>query len=151
LDGVLAHGDSGVGFTLRFEPSPYRGSDRDYDLLPLFIHESRHFYLQGKRTGLKLEREAWRAELILQERLEGFASDQVPTSMSGMAKRSLGADLGIGLQRTWGRGTAYGELLHDVSTRPMAASCASATATKPGGEAGCGCVPTRRSHFATQD
>ena len=112
---MLAPGEAGVGFTWRFEPSPYRGSDRDSELLPQFRYDSRYFYLQSDRIGLKLESPDARYELFLRRRFEGFASDRVPESMVGMAKRSGGDDLGIAARYRLGAGAVYGELMQDVS------------------------------------
>ena len=111
----MAPGEAGVGFTWRFEPSPYRGSDRDSDLLPQFRYDSRYFYLQSDRIGLKLETERARYELFLRRRFEGFASDHVPESMTGMAKRSSGSDLGVAVRYRLGAGTVYGEAMQNVS------------------------------------
>lgn len=112
---MLAPGEAGVGFTWRFEPSPYVGSDRDSDLLIQFRYDSRYFYLQSDRIGLKLEDERTRYELFLRRRFEGFASDYVPESMTGMAKRSSGSDLGVAVRRRLGAGVVYGEAMHNVS------------------------------------
>jgi outer membrane protein len=112
---VLAPGESGVGFTWRYEPSPYRGSDRDADLMPQFRYDSRYFYLQSDRIGLKLETERTRYELFLRRRLEGFATDRVPESRVGMEKRSSGSDLGVALRQRLGAGFLYGEAMHNVS------------------------------------
>jgi hypothetical protein len=99
---VLAPGETGVGFTWRQESSPYRGSSRDSDFLPQARYDSRYFYLQSDRIGLKLEGERARYELFLRRGLEGFASDDVPDSMTGMAKRSAGDDLGVAAwARAW--------------------------------------------------
>ena len=115
LIGILPPGDAGLGFSVRLEPSPYRGADKNSDVLPLFIYDSEYFYLQSYRGGLKLERDGWRTELFLKRRFEGFASNHVPESMAGMQKRSIGADVGVAAQHVWGRGTAYAELLTDAS------------------------------------
>jgi len=112
---VLAPGESGVGFTARIEHSPYKGSDRNADLLPQFRYDSRYFYLQSDRIGLKLEREATRYELFLKRRFEGFATDRVPDSMAGMAQRSSGSDLGVAARWRLGDGVVYGEAMQNVS------------------------------------
>jgi outer membrane protein len=113
--GVLPAGDSGAGLSVRLQPSLYRGADQSSDVLPLFIYDSQYFYLESYRAGLKLEREGWRTELFVQRRFEGFASNHVPESMTGMEKRAIGGDVGIGTQHAWGNGTAYAELLTDAS------------------------------------
>jgi outer membrane protein len=116
LDGVLAPGEAGVGFTWQLgPPSPYRGSDRDYDLMMQFRYDSRYFYLNSDRIGLKLESEGVRYELFLKRRLEGFSSDHVPESMLGLEKRSGGDDLGVALRYRLGAGQAYGEVMRNVS------------------------------------
>ena len=114
---MLAPGEVGAGFTWRMEPSPYRGSDRDGDLMPQFRYDSRHFYLHSDRIGLKLETSASRYELFLRRRLDGFASDRVPESMAGLEKRSGGDDLGLALRHRLGAGMLYGEAMHDVSDK----------------------------------
>lgn len=113
---MLAPGETGVGFTWTFAPtSPYRGSSHDSDLLPQFRYDSRYFYLQSDRIGLKLETERVRYEAFLRRRLEGFASDHVPDSMAGMGKRSSGDDLGVALRLRLGAGFLYGEAMQNVS------------------------------------
>jgi MipA family protein len=115
LDGVLAPGESGVGFTFRFEPSPYKGSDRDADLVPQFRYDSKYFYLQSDRIGLKLESGAARYELFLRRRFEGFASDRVPESMAGLGTRAGGDDLGVAVRYRLGAGAVYAEAMKNVS------------------------------------
>ncbi|HEU4924911.1 MAG TPA: MipA/OmpV family protein [Burkholderiales bacterium] len=113
---MLAPGEAGVGFTWTFAPtSPYRGYDRDFDLMPQFRYDSRYFYLQSDRIGLKLENPQTRYELFLRRRLEGFATDRVPESMVGMEKRSSGSDLGVALRYRFGAGFLYGEAMQNVS------------------------------------
>jgi outer membrane protein len=113
LIGLLPPGGSGVGFTVRSEASLYRGDERKYDLVPHFAYDGRYFYLQSDRAGLKLEREKWRAELFVKRRLEGFPSDEMPASMTGLEKRSVGSDTGVAASLRLGEGTAYVELSHD--------------------------------------
>ena len=113
---MLAPGEVGAGFAWRLEaPSPYRGYDRDSDLLPYFSYESRTVHLQSHRLALKLENPGARYELFLRRRLEGFASDRTPESMVGLGKRSSGADLGVAVRYRVGEGFAYGEAMQDVS------------------------------------
>jgi outer membrane protein len=111
---VLPPGDAGFGISWRFENPAYRGADRRYDFLPIVLYDSPHFYLHSYRGGLKLEREGWRTELFVQRRFEGFASDDVPTSMVGMARRHFSTDVGVGASLRHGPGTAYAELLRDA-------------------------------------
>ncbi|HEX2334812.1 MAG TPA: MipA/OmpV family protein, partial [Burkholderiales bacterium] len=113
---MLAPGESGVGFTWTFAPtSPYRGYDRDSDLMPQFRYDSRYFHLQSDRIGLKLDTERARYELFLRRRLEGFATDRTPESMVGMEKRSSGDDLGVAVRYRLGAGFLYGEAMQNVS------------------------------------
>ena len=102
----------------RFERSPYspyQGPERNSDLLPYFLYDSRYFYLQSNRIGLKLENEQGRVELFLRKRLEGFASDRVPESMLGQTQRFSGDDLGIAAKYKLGAGVVYGEAMRNVS------------------------------------
>jgi MipA family protein len=112
---VLAPGETGVGFTWRYEPSVYRGSDRNADLLPQFRYDSKYFFLHSDRIGLKHETDAARIELFLRRRFEGFATDHVPESMLGMEKRSGGDDLGIAVRHRLGAGAFYAEAMRNVS------------------------------------
>lgn len=112
---MFAPGESAFGFTWRAERSPYEGSDRNADLLPYFLYDSRYFYLQSNRIGLKLESGDARGELFLRRRFEGFASDRVPDSMVGLGKRASGDDLGLAGRMRLGAGAVYGEVMRDVS------------------------------------
>ena len=113
---MLAPGESAAGFVARYDPSPYRGSDDSDDLLPLMVYDSRFFYVSTYRAGLKLELERSRVELFVQRRLEGFASDDVPSSMVGMARREFGTDVGVAARLALGEGNAYAEYLHDAES-----------------------------------
>ena len=113
---MLAPGEAGVGFLWSFEPvSPYRGETHDSDFMPLFRYDSRYFYLQSDRVGLKLDAAGVRYEAFLRRRLEGFASDHVPGSMVGMEQRSSASDVGVGLRLPIGEGFAYAEAMHNMS------------------------------------
>ena len=84
--------------------------------MPYFLYDSRYFYLQSDRIGLKLmDHETARAEVFVRRRLEGFASDRVPESMVGQTQRFGGDDLGIAGRIKLGAGTVYGELMTNVS------------------------------------
>ncbi len=93
----------------------YRGTDRDTDLQPQAIYDSRYFYLKSDRIGLKLESAATRYELFLRRRSEGFASNLVPESMMGMEKRTGGDDLGVAARWRVGAGAVYAEAMQNVS------------------------------------
>jgi MipA family protein len=104
---------------MRFERSPYspyQGAERNSDLTPFFLYDSKHFYLQSNRIGLKLlENDSGRAEIFLRKRLEGFASDRVPESMIGQTQRFSGDDLGVAGRWKLGAGAVYGEVMRNVS------------------------------------
>ena len=112
---MLAPREAGIGFTWRYEPSLYRGSDRNADLMPQFRYESEYFYLQSDRIGLKFEGRDSRYELFLRRRLEGFAFDRTPTSMVGLGQRFSGDDLGVAARMRLGAGVLYGEAMQNVS------------------------------------
>jgi len=116
---VTAPGEAAIGLVLRLERSPYapyQGSDKSSDLLPYWLYDSKYFYLQSNRIGLKLlDSESGRAEIFLRRRLEGFASDHVPESMVGQSQRFSGDDLGVGGKWKLGAGVVYGEAMRNVS------------------------------------
>jgi MipA family protein len=112
---VLAPGESGIGFTWRYGPQLYRGYDRNTDFQPQARYDSQFFYLQSDRIGLKVENEGTRYELFLRRRTEGFASDHVPSSMTGMAKRAGGDDLGVAGRLRLGAGVIYAEAMRNVN------------------------------------
>jgi outer membrane protein len=112
---VLAPGASGIGFAWRHEPLLYRGTNRDTDLQPQFRYDSRLFYLQSDRIGLKLEGAASRYELFLRRRTEGFASNHVPESLAGTGRRAGGDDLGVAGRWRLGDGALYAEAMQNVS------------------------------------
>lgn len=113
---MLPPGDGAAGFGAGYAPSLYRGSDDDYDFLPLIVYDSRYFYLHGQRGGLKVDQGPWRAELFVQRRLEGFASDDVPASAVGMAQREFGTDVGFAARLALGEGSVFAEVLRDAES-----------------------------------
>ena len=108
---MLAPGESGIGSTYRFESSPYVGGQRDNDFLPILTYDKESYYLSTYRAGVRIGP----GELFVKRRFEGFPSDEVPTSMTGLGRRAPGADFGIALKHRLGAGVAYGELMTDVS------------------------------------
>jgi len=109
-------GGAGLGLAMRFENSPYRGAGMRNDLLPIYVYEGRRVFLDTHRIGMKLnESPESRLDVFLAYRFEGFPYDQLPASLTGMADRDPGVDLGLGYQyrRPWG--TLFGELLHDAA------------------------------------
>ena len=75
-----------IGFTWRSRPLALSRLEPRFRLLPQLLYDSRYFYLQSDRIGLKLENERGALRAFPAPRLEGFASDDVPESMVGMAQ-----------------------------------------------------------------
>ena len=115
--GVLrVSGSAGLGVATRIEQSRYRDGGTRFDLVPLYLYESDNFYLHSYRVGLKLDRSpGQRIDLFVSHRFEGYPYDRIPASLTGMAERGPGVDIGASLQRSGQWGSAYIELLHDVS------------------------------------
>ena len=113
-------GSAGLGAATRIETSPYQGGGTRYDLLPLYLYEGERFFLHANRAGVKLFNEADRGvgsrlDLFVEQRLEGFSlGNRLPPSVSGMAARESGLDVGLGyrFRQPWGQLQA--ELVHDV-------------------------------------
>ena len=109
-------GGAGMGFASRMESSPYRGAGTRHDLVPVYLYEGKYAYLHGYRAGLKLyDEQDSRFDVFLSHRFEGFPYDIIPASISGMAERSPGADLGLSFQRNGDWGSVFTEYLHDFS------------------------------------
>lgn len=116
LRGVLAPGEAGFEWGLRFARSPYGGGERDDDFLPTPHYESRHLRLQATRAALKFDLAgSWTSELFVQRRHEGFALNRVPTSMVGMAQRERSADLGVYFAVPLGQGALWAEAMRDMA------------------------------------
>lgn len=117
LLGVLkSDGSPGLGVAIRSEQSMYRDGGRRYDLVPLYMYEGDMFYLHAFRVGLKFDdKPGQRFDVFLSHRFEGFPYDRIPVSLSGMAERAPGLDIGASFQRSGPWGNAYAEYLHDVS------------------------------------
>ena len=117
LTGLLASdGEAGAGVALSMTRSPYVDGGVRNDLIPLYLYENEHFYLHAYRVGLKFDRgESDGFDLFLTHRFEGYPSDRIPSSLSGMAERGPGMDGGIGYERRYRWGTVFGEALRDVS------------------------------------
>jgi outer membrane protein len=109
-------GSAGLGFLYRFEESPYLDEGQRSDLLPLYLYEGERFYLNADRAGFKfVDDGTHRFDVFLARRLEGFAEDDVPDALQGMAPRNAGADLGLRYRRTLPWGTLRATALTDVS------------------------------------
>jgi outer membrane protein len=115
-DLLTTSGAAGVGLALREERSLYRDGGVRNDLLPLYLYEGEHFYLHAYRAGLKFNLSGDnRLDVFLSHRFEGYPSDRVPASLTGMSNRSAGLDLGLSLEHKADWGKVYAEYLHDVS------------------------------------
>jgi MipA family protein len=113
---LLPEGGAAVGFTWRYERSPYRGADSAPDNLPLYLYEGEHAYLHASRVGLKWKSDAWRFDAFLRYRFEGYTQDRRPQSTIGIEPpREPGLDAGVSIRRTMAWGTPYVELLRDAS------------------------------------
>ncbi|MEO5659307.1 MAG: MipA/OmpV family protein [Polaromonas sp.] len=112
---LTAPGSAGLGFVMRVETSPYREGGHRYDALPLYLFEGERIFLHANRGGVKLlNGDENRVDLFVEHRLEGFPTDRLPASLSGMDKRDSGIDLGLSWRYRQPWGTLQGELLHDV-------------------------------------
>ena len=109
-------GSAGLGFLYRFEESPYLDDGQRSDLLPLYLYEGERFYLNADRAGFKFVDDGTpRFDAFLSRRLEGFAEDDVPDALEGMAPRNAGADLGLRYRHALSWGTLRATALSDVS------------------------------------
>jgi outer membrane protein len=110
-------GGAGLGVAMRFENSPYRGGSTRNDLVPIYVYEGKHVFLEAYRVGLKLNATPdSRLDLFAGYRFESFPYDRIPASLAGMANRDAGADLGVRYQLRKPWGTFFGELLHDAAS-----------------------------------
>jgi outer membrane protein len=117
LDGVLARrGSAGWGFVARVEQSQYRGGGVRFDILPVYLYEGEFVYLHGNRAGLKLALgPESRGYAFVSRRLENSPVQNIPDSLSGIAARVPENDIGLSFAQRFGWGSAYTEVLHDVS------------------------------------
>lgn len=124
-DILNAPGSAGLGFVTRIETSPYKGGGTRYDLLPLNLYEGERLFLHANRLGIKLinqgdrikDSTGQRLDLFVEQRLEGRPlGDRLPPSLTGMAPRDSGIDLGLTYKYRQPWGTLQAELVHDVSS-----------------------------------
>jgi outer membrane protein len=109
-------GGAGIGFETEMESSPYRGGGTRHDLIPVYLYEGEYAYLHAYRAGLKLyDGEDNRFDVFIAHRFEGFPYDKTPSSLTGMAQRSPGADFGMSYQRSGPWGAVYTEYFHDIA------------------------------------
>nr|WP_051984211.1 MipA/OmpV family protein [Polaromonas sp. CG_9.11] len=108
-------GSAGLGVVTHFEHSAYRDGGNRYDVLPLYLYEGERFFLHANRGGVKLQDAGdQRFDLFIEQRLEGFPADRLPASLTGMATRDSGIDLGLSWRYRQPWGTLQAELLHDI-------------------------------------
>jgi outer membrane protein len=114
-------GSAGLGAAVRATASPYLGGGTRYDLVPLYLYEGERLFLHANRAGIKLfndgtDKNGQRFDLFVEQRFEGFPSDRLPPSLTGMATRDSGIDLGLAyrLRQSWG--TLRAELMRDVGS-----------------------------------
>jgi len=118
-DILKTPGSAGLGLALRASASPYLGASTRYDFLPLNLYEGERLYLRGNRAGFKLLRDVGRAtgqrlDVFIERRLEGFTTEDLPVSLTGMASRGTGLDLGLTYQTRQSWGSLRAELVKDV-------------------------------------
>jgi outer membrane protein len=108
-------GSAGLGFITQAASSPYKGGGIRFDLLPLYLYEGETLFLRANRGGIKIFSDnVQRLDLFLEQRLEGFPVDRLPSDLSGMANRANGFDLGLSYRNTLPWGTLRVEWLHDA-------------------------------------
>ncbi len=110
-------GGAGLGVAMRMENSPYRGGGTRYDLVPIYMYQSEHVFLESYRAGLKFNiTPDSRFDLYAGYRFEGYPYDGIPAILSGMDNRGPGIDVGMSYQNREPWGTLFGEVLHDASS-----------------------------------
>ena len=120
-EGLTMPGNAGLGLALRASASPYSGVGVRYDLLPLNLYEGERLFLRANRAGLKLFSQGasttgQRLDVFVERRLEGFSTEDLPTSLTGMASRDTGLDVGLAYQMRQSGGTLRAELVKDVGS-----------------------------------
>jgi MipA family protein len=113
---VSSEGRASVGLLVRAEQSPYRDVGVRFDVMPLYVFESKHAYFYSYRAGLKLAVSDERyVDLFLVQRFEGLPSQSLPPALVGMAMREQGVDAGVALRQRHGALETFGEARVDVS------------------------------------
>ena len=117
LSGLVSPGDVGIAGIFTAERSPYRGAGVQFDYLPLYVYEGDYFYLHSTGYGLKLGdgTNRPRFDAFVRRRFEGTPYHEPPSSLDGMAKRELGVDGGLSAEMGGSWGSAFVEVLRDVS------------------------------------
>ena len=122
LTDILSEpGSAGLGLATQISSSPYKDGGIRYDLLPIYLYEGERLFLHANRAGVKLlggkqgANAPHRIDLFVEQRLEGFPHENLPASLSGMAPRNSGIDLGLAYRYHQPWGTLEAELVHDIS------------------------------------
>lgn len=114
-----APGSAGLGIALKITASPYLGGGTRSDLMPVYLYEGERIFLHTSRVGVKLYSEAnqqdgQRFDAFVEQRLEGFASNKIPSGLAGVAPRNSGTDFGLSYRINQSWGSLRAELLHGV-------------------------------------
>ena len=117
LSGILPPGSAGLGAIGILERSPYRGAGAQFDFLPLYVYEGDYLYLHSTGAGFKLgdSSNGPRFDAFIRRRFEGTPYHNPPSSLEGMARRDVGVDGGLSAEMGGAWGTAFIEVLRDVS------------------------------------
>ena len=114
-----APGNAGLGIALKITASPYLGGGARSDLIPVYLYEGERIFLHTNRAGVKLygdgtSQDSQRFDAFVEQRLEGFASNKIPTGLAGVAARNSGTDFGLSYRTSQSWGTLRAELLRGV-------------------------------------
>jgi outer membrane protein len=113
---VSAEGRASVGLLVRSEQSAYRDVGARFDVMPLYVFESKHAYFYSYRAGIKVTlSDARYLDVFMVQRFEGFPSQSLPPVLAGMAMREQGVDAGIALRQRHGALETFGETRIDIS------------------------------------
>lgn len=116
-DILSTPGSAGLGAITRIERSPYVDGGTRFDLLPLYLYEGERLFLHANRGGLKLiTTDHERLDFFVEQRLEGFPVDRLPTRLTGMASRDSAIDVGLSYRNRQPWGTLQAELVHDTGS-----------------------------------
>jgi outer membrane protein len=117
VSGLVAPGSAGMAGIFSAERTPYRGAGVQFDYLPLFVYEGDYFYLHSTGYGVKFGdgTNRPRFDAFVRRRFEGTPYHSPPSSLDGMARRDVGADGGLSAEMSGAWGSAFVEVLRDVS------------------------------------
>lgn len=116
LADLVRDDSAGLGAELRIEQSLYRGDGIRYDVLPVYLYESKYFYLHSNRLGLKVDLDGrQRVDVFVSRRLESSPVSSVPESLAGMTTRTTESEAGLSYERRFDWGKVFLEYLRDTS------------------------------------